>query len=198
MDNYCTLSELKAAIRITDNVDNTLLATSITTASRFVDAWCQRDFTVASGTAIKDYVPSGMYERLPIDDATAIVSVKIDDDLDGTFGDTLTPNVDYQAEPVNAEQSGLPWPYTSLLPIEDGYWPVEWGRKTVRVEATYGWPEIPEAVKQATIMQASRLFARFDSPLGVAGFGEMGAMRVSYKVDPDVAMLLSPFRRIRL
>jgi len=50
-------------------------------------------------------------------------------------------------------------------------------------------------VREATILQASRLFTRLDSPLGVAGFGEMGAMRVSFKGDPDVMMLLAPYRR---
>ena len=198
MADYCTLSELKASIRISDNVDNTLLAAAIESASRFVDAYCQRDFTVAAGTATKDYVPSGMMERLFIDDVTTVVSIKIDDNLDGGFAVTLTPNVDYQLEPVNAEISGMPWPYTSVVPLDDGYWPIEWNRKTVRVEGTFGWPAVPVAVRQATIMQASRLFARLDSPLGVAGFGEMGAMRVSYKIDPDVAMLLNPYRRIRL
>ena len=197
MADYCTVTELKAALRITDDVDNTLLTTSITTASRFIDGYCQRDFVVASGTSTKDYVPSGMLEILPIDDVTNVLSIRIDDDLDGTFATTLAVNVDYQLEPVNAEVSGMTWPYTSILPIDNGYWPIEFGRKTVRVQGTFGWPAVPAAVKQATIMQASRLFARLDSPLGVAGFGEMGAMRVSYKMDPDVAMLLGPFRRIR-
>ena len=197
MANYCTVDQLKAALRITDNVDDTLLSNAIDAASRFVDGYCYRDFDVASGTATKDYIPSGLMERLPIFDATTVVSVKIDDDLDGTFATTLTAGVDYQLEPVNSLVSGLDWPYTSIVPIEDGYWPIEYGRKTVRVEATYGWPAVPAGVEQATLMQASRLFARLDSPLGVAGFGEMGAMRVSYKVDPDVAMLLAPFRRIR-
>lgn len=197
MANYCTVDQLKAALRITDSVDDTLLTNAIDAASRFVDGHCQRDFGAASGTATKDYIPSGLMERLPILDATAVLSVKIDDDLDGSFATTLVAGVDYQLEPVNSEVSGLDWPYTSIVPIEDGYWPIEYGRKTVRVEATYGWPAVPAAVEQATLMQASRLFARLDSPLGVAGFGEMGAMRVSFKVDPDVAMLLNPFRRLR-
>lgn len=197
MANYCTTAELKAALRITDSVDDTLLASAVESASRFIDGYCERDFAAASGTATKDYVPSGMLERLPIDDATTIVSVKIDDDLDGTFATTLVSGTDYQPEPVNQEVSGLTWPYTSLVPLEDGYWPIEWGRATVRVEATYGWSAVPTAVKQATIMQASRLFARLDSPLGVAGFGDMGAMRVSFKMDPDVGMLLGPYRRLR-
>ena len=197
MANYCTVNQLKAAIRITDSVDDTLLDSAIEAASRFVDGYCQRDFAAASGTATKDYIPSGLMERLPIDDATTVVSVKIDDDLDGSFATTLVAGTDYQLEPVNSEVSGLSWPYTSIVPIEDGYWPIEYGRKTVRVEATYGWPAVPKAVEQATLMQASRLFGRLDSPLGVAGFGEMGAMRVSFKIDPDVGMLLNPYRRLR-
>ena len=197
MADYASLSELKAALRITDNVDNTALQAVLTSASRFVDQYCQRDFTVASGTATRDYVPSGRWESLPIDDATSIVSVKIDEDLDQTFSTTLRA-IDFQPEPVNRRVSGNDWVYTRLVPIEDGYWPVWEGRATVRVEATYGWPAVPDGVKTATIIQASRLFTRYDSPLGVAGFGEMGAMRVSFKADPDVQMLLQPYRRIHL
>jgi hypothetical protein len=45
------------------------------------------------------------------------------------------------------------------------------------------------------VIQASRIFKRLDSPLGVAGFGDMGAIRVG-KVDPDVSMLIRPFKKI--
>lgn len=193
MADYCTLAELKTALSIQDSVDDALLESVIDAASRFVDAHCRRDFTVAAGTAARDYAPRGRYEPLPIDDATTIVSVKIDDDLDYSFGETLT-TADWQAEPLNARAAGQSWPYTRLRPLEDGYWPLDrHGRATVRVEATYGWPALPNAVKQATILQASRMFTRYDSPLGVAGFGELGAMRVSSRVDPDVSLLLEPF-----
>jgi len=197
MADYASLSELKSAMRITDNVDDTALQQVLTSASRFVDQYCQRDFTVASGTATRDYVPSGRWEALPIDDATSIVSVKIDEDLDQSYSVTLR-DIDYQPEPVNRQVSDNDWAYTRLVPIEDGYWPVWEGRATVRVEATFGWPEVPNPVKTATIIQAARLFTRFDSPLGVAGFGEMGAMRVSFKADPDVQMLLQPYRRVHI
>lgn len=199
MADYCSLAELKAALSIQDSVDDTILESVIDAASRFVDAHCCRDFTVAAGTASRDYAPSGRYSPLTIDDATSIVAVKIDDDLDYSFGETLVSNVDWQAEPLNGRAAGQDWPYTRLRPLEDGYWPLgRIGRATVRVEATYGWPAVPNAVKQATILQASRMFTRYDSPLGVAGFGEMGAMRVSSRVDPDVAMLLEPFVRVTL
>lgn len=198
MSDYCTLAQLKAALRITDEVDDTQLELAIDSASRFVDQHCERSFPVASGTATRDYVPSGRYAPLDIDDATSIVEVRIDDDLDGTFADVLA-SIDYQPEPVNGLVGGQAWPYTTLRPFEDGYWPLDYHghRATVRVKATYGWPAVPDAVRQATVLQASRLFSRYDSPLGVAGWGDMGVMRVSYRVDPDVAMLLAPYRRVR-
>jgi len=68
---------------------------------------------------------------------------------------------------------------------------------TVQVVGTFGWPSVPFAVKQACILLSLRQFKRYDSPLGVAGFGEMGAMRVS-RLDPDVQALLSPFVKVRM
>ena len=200
MADYCTLSELKASLRITDNVDNTLLASAITAASGWVDSYCERTFE-AAGTAAsaRDYMPSSRYAVLPIDDAVAITSVAIDDGLDGSFATTLT-TADWQAEPLNSRAGGLTLPYMRLRPLEDGYWPLDVfeNRATVRVTARWGWSATPDAVKQATILQAARLFTRLDSPLGVAGFGEMGAMRVSRFLDPDVDALLKPFKRIQL
>ena len=61
----------------------------------------------------------------------------------------------------------------------------------------YGWSSVPVAIKQACIIQASRIFKRLDSPLGVAGFGDLGVMRVSSQLDPDVAQLVSVYRRMR-
>ena len=199
MADYCSLSELKTSLRITDNVDNSLLSQAITSASGWVDGYCGRTFE-AAGTAAtaRDFTPSGRFEVLPIDDATSITSVKIDDDLDGSFATTLR-TVDWQAEPLNSRAGGLTLPYMRLRPLEDGYWPrdVFENRATVRVTATWGWSATPEAVKQATILHAARIFTRLDSPLGVAGFGDMGAMRVSRYSDPDVDLLLKPYRRIQ-
>ena len=194
--NYATLAQVKSALRITDQIDDGLLNTAINSASRWVDGWCDRDFTVAAGTAVREYIPTGTYEPLMIDDCTEIVSVKIDDNLDRTFAVTLR-DIDFQAEPRNDFVYGLLLPITRIRPFEDGYWPTWRGQATVRVEATFGWPAVPEPIREATILQASRLFTRLDSPLGVAGFGDMGAMRVSRFVDPDVEQLLAPYRRIR-
>ena len=196
MANYATLAQVKSALRITDQIDDALLNTAIDAASRWVDGYCGRSFVAASGTAVRDYVPTGRMEPLLVDDLTDVVSIRIDEDLDRTFATTLAP-IDFQLEPVNSLSFANPYPYTTIRPQEDGYWPTVFGRATVRVEATFGWPAVPDAIREATILQASRLFTRLDSPLGVAGFGDMGAMRVSFRGDPDVLMLLTPYRRAK-
>ena len=193
--DYATLAQVKAALRITDQIDDALLDTSIDAASRWVDGWCGRTFTPASGTSVKEYVPSGRMEPLFVNDLTDVVSIRIDEDLDRTFSTTLN-EIDFQLEPVNGA-FGNDFPFYIIRPQEDGFWPTSFGRATVRVEATFGWPEIPDAVREATILQASRLYTRLSSPVGVVSFGDMGAVRVSRFVDPDVEMLLAPYRRAK-
>jgi len=197
MADYCTLSELKQAMRITDQMDDSLLRSAIEAASRFVDGYCQRSFTVASGTATRDFVPSGRFEPLYIDDATSVSGISIDDDLDYSFATPLRADVDYQLEPVRSTADGLAFPYFRVLPVEDGYWPTWDGRATVRVTGTFGWEAVPDPVKIATILHAQRIYTRFSSPAGVISFGDMGAIRVSKFVDPDVELLLTPYRRLQ-
>lgn len=56
--------------------------------------------------------------------------------------------------------------------------------------------EVPAAIKLATLIQATRLMKRRDSPEGALGFADVGVIRLSGK-DPDVAALLEPFKRLR-
>jgi hypothetical protein len=67
----------------------------------------------------------------------------------------------------------------------------------VEVTGTFGWATVPTAVKQATILLAMRQFKRYDSPLGIAGFSDLGAVTVR-SVDPDVEKLIAPFRKVRM
>ena len=190
-NGYATLEQIKAAVRITDAVDDSLLEMAVESASRMIDAECDRNF-YSSGTATRDFVPADSY-IVYTDDLTSISSVKIDDAGEGTFEITLQ-TTDYQAEPVNQLVSGNTFPITRLRMIGDYLLPIWYDQATVRIEGVYGFAPTPIQVTQACIIQASRIYKRLDSPLGVAGFGDMGAMRVG-KTDPDVAMLIRPFKK---
>ena len=190
-NGYASLSQIKAAARITDAVDDSLLEMAVESASRMIDAECDRNF-YSSGTATRDFTPNDLY-TVDTDDLTSIVSVKLDDTGDLTFPITIAVT-DYQTEPLNQRVSGNPYPIYRLRMIGDYLLPI-WGRQaTVRIQGVYGFTPLPIQVTQACIIQAIRIFKRLDSPLGVAGFGDMGAIRVG-KVDPDVAMLIRPFKK---
>jgi hypothetical protein len=192
-NGYCSLAEIKAAARIpvSDTQDDTLLELSVEAASRAIDGHTGRHF-YQSGTATRYYVPTSTIV-CGIDDVAGIATVAISSAADGVYDITLGA-ADLQYEPLNRRVAGLAFPSTRLRMIGDYSFPTTWdGEATVRVQANFGFgTAVPTEIKQAAIVLASRFYKRFDSPLGVAGFGDMGAMRVS-RVDPDVQAILSPF-----
>jgi uncharacterized phage protein (predicted DNA packaging) len=192
-NGYCTLNELKASLRITDNVDDTLLELAIESASREIDSSCERTF-YNMGTATRNFVAQDAYYT-EIDDLISITHLKTDPDGDGSYTITWSAS-DYQLEPLNGFVSGIVSPSTGIRAKDTYLFPVEEGEALVEVRGVWGWSATPVAVKQATIIMASRLYKRNDSPLGVAGFGDIGVVRVA-KLDPDVEALIMPFKKPR-
>ena len=170
---------------------------AVESASRLIDAYCGRNFLLG-GTATRYYNTDDPYV-VQIDDARSISAVSTSSSENGVFDISfnMTPRTgDIQAEPINDYVGGLVWPFTRLRAIGDYVFPVD-KENTVEVTAVFGFPNIPVTVTQATILQSSRIFARLQSPLGVAGFGDMGIMRVGRSLDPDVSQLIEGYRRFR-
>ena len=194
-NGYASLAETKAALRISDAIDDTLLEMAIESASRLIDGYASRNF-YSSGTATRYYVADNEFVVQLDDLANGTVTVRSSEQGNGLF-DVTWDTDDYQLEPLNAVLDGQAWPYTSIRAIGDYLWPIEGGEALVQITGTWGWPALPIAIKQACIIQASRIYKRLDSPLGVAGFGDLGAIRVSRNLDPDVEQLVMPYKRMR-
>jgi hypothetical protein len=192
-NGYCSLNELKASLRITDNVDDALLELAVESASREIDSSCERTF-YNMGTATRYFVAQDAFYT-EIDDLISITHLKTDPDGDGSYTITWSAT-DYQLEPLNGFVSGIVSPSTGIRAKDTYLFPVEEGEALVEVRGVWGWSATPVAVKQATIIMASRLYKRNDSPLGVAGFGDIGVVRVA-KLDPDVEALIMPFKKPR-
>jgi hypothetical protein len=192
-NGYATLSDVKASLRLTDNIDDALLNTAIESASRMIDGFTARTFSNA-GTAVRNFAATDEI-NLIIDDAITVLEVASTDEIGGNY--TVWKPTDFQLEPINSRSDGLYMPFTSIRAVNDYLWPVVDQQALVRVTGTWGFPAIPIAIKQATIIQSSRLYKRLDSPLGVAGFGDMGAIRVGRYLDPDVEQLVMPFKIMR-
>jgi len=196
VNGYCTLAQLKAALRITDTLDNDLLEVAIESASREIDGACERVFYSTSGTRV--YAPQNIY-LVQTDDIVSVTTVKTS--TDGVTFNTTLAATDYQLEPLNGIAGGLVSPFTQIRAVGDYLWPAYSPQTIFHLEASvqvvgvFGWSAVPTAIKQATIILAMRLFKRLDSPLGIAGFGDMGQMRVG-RFDPDVDALLAPFRKV--
>jgi len=131
-----------------------------------------------------------------IDDLRSLTTLKTAQDGDRVF-DTTWAEKDYQLEPLNGIVGGIPHPATLIRATDDYLFPMDGGEALVQVTGNWGWDTVPTAITQATVILASRIYKRNDSPLGVAGFGDLGAIRVS-RIDPDVQMLIQPFMKVRM
>jgi hypothetical protein len=192
-NGYATLAQVKGALRITDSVDDSLLEMAIESASRLIDGYTYRYFYNA-GTATRDFVASDSYLTI-IDDLISLSELKTTDEIGSEY--VTWGTADYQLRPVNGKQDGLNVPYTSILSTDDLLFNILGEQALVRVTGVWGWSAVPIAVTQATIIQSSRIYKRLDSPLGVAGFGDLGAIRVGRALDPDVEQLVMPYRIMR-
>jgi hypothetical protein len=202
-NGYATKNQIKAALRIgtADVLDDDLIDNCAGAASRLIDGYCNRKFWSVGSATSRVYTAEDDYYCSIDDIAGTALTLKTSSLADGVFDVTWTVT-DYQLEPLNGNLDGLTWSYDKIRAVGDYLFPnvnANYGTQAlVQVTAIFGWPSVPEPVTQATIIQASRLFKRYDSPLGVAGFGDMGAIRVSRALDPDVAQLVEPYRRMRL
>lgn len=192
-NGYCSLADVKGALRITDTVDDSLLELAVESASRQIDGHCERVFY--NGVETRIFTPSDSYVCI-IDDVASLTTLKTSSDADGVF-DITWQTSDYQLEPLNGKSGGLVTPATQIRAVGDYTFPVDAQDATVQITGTFGWSAVPTAVRQASILLASRQYKRYDSPLGVTGFGDLGVIRVS-NIDPDIAKLLEPFMRVRM
>ena len=192
-NGYATLLQIKSAIGISDGIDDPMLEMAIESASRQIDSYTERYFYNA-GTATKIFAPLDEWV-CPTEDFITLTQVQTSED--GESWDTTWGTEDWQAEPLNGRAGGLVTSYTQIRAVEDYLFPYRQGEATVRLTGTWGWSAVPIAITQATVILASRIFKRLDSPLGIIS-GELGSMRVGFRLDPDVQHLIEPYRKIRM
>ena len=204
-NGYCSLADVKAAARITDDIDDTLLELSIESASREIDSYTERVFyqTGSEGTPVaRVYVPQDLYV-VETDDIISVTTLKTDSNGDGTF-DTTFDVSDFQLEPLNGLAGGIETPFTRIRAVGTYLWPtyeprnVDANQASVQVTGVFGFATVPTAVRQACILSALRQYKRYESPTGVLGFSDIGAVRVGTKLDPDVERMIQPYRKVRM
>lgn len=191
---YCTLNQVKDSLRIplSDTVDDTLLELAINAASRDIDQATERQFF--STTATRIYTPQDSLIT-KIDDLISLTSLKVSSAADGVF-DLTFKSSDLQLEPLNGLVGGIPVPFDQIRAVGDFTYPISGGEATVQVTGVFGFPSVPAAIEQATVLLSARVFKRNDSPGGVMGMSDIGVVRVSFK-DPDIERLIMPYKKLR-
>jgi uncharacterized phiE125 gp8 family phage protein len=194
--DYVTTAQLKAYLHIGDAADDTQLALAIAAASRAIDRETNRQFGAVTLAETRHYTAAWDKHRgrwvVQIDDLANLTGAAFTlvDEAGSTTG-TITA---YTLQPFNAADRGRP--YQSIM-VQSTSTGMPCGRDgEVAGSAIWGWTAVPDPVVQATLLQASRVFARRGSPFGIAGSPEAGnELRLLARVDPDVAVAVGPYRR---
>ena len=194
--NYIEPEELADFVHTDVESDRVELTSAISSASRAIDEATYRQFgSVTAETRI--YTPRWSAARgmwvIECDDFTALTKIELDTAGDGTFatevsvsGAVLLP-LNNVAKGRVFERVGLRSTVTAVSTL---------GKGSVRLTSPWGWPAYPETIVTGTKLQASRFFARRNSPYGVAGSPDQGSeIRLLAKADPDVILAVRSFKR---
>lgn len=191
--DYVELDRMRSLLRISsdsDTADDVHLRVSIAAASRAVDRACNRQFGQVTTSTTRRYTAFYSNTRgkyvVEIDDLYSTSGLAVTND-----GTALTITTDYYLLPLNAAADGKP--YTKI--VFEGS--VSTGEGDISIaSAKWGWETIPLNIVEATGLQAARFVKRRDAPFGIAGSPEMGnELRLLAKLDPDVEVLVAPYRR---
>ncbi|SHU12679.1 Uncharacterised protein [Mycobacteroides abscessus subsp. abscessus] len=197
---YAETSDLAGWLGVSDDPG---LALPIEAASRAIDKATGRQFGLTDSQT-REYTPRWDRGRTVVDtdDMAAVPTLVETLASDGTVVDTVT---NFVVTPRNAERNGKP--YTA---IEYGGMGGDWwygygygncyphpSVRTVRVTAEFGWGAIPNAIVQATLIQAGRFLQRRTSPMPLQ-MQQIDDIRYQWgagELDADIAASLGPYVR---
>ena len=196
---YRTVSELKGWLGLSGTGQDTNLGYALDAATAAIDAYTGRQFDIDAAVVTRLYDCEYM-DYAEVDDiATSTGLIVKTLNADGSVNETLTLNTDYYLAPYNADKVEPVMPFTKIimaLEKSGKVLPTE-HRQGLSVTAKFGFSAVPDAIEQATLIQASRFFQRKNSPMGFSGNPETGQPTVVFltELDPDVKNLVKPFKK---
>jgi len=202
-DQYCTVAELKAMIGLTSSSQDTNISNAIDGASRQIDQLCGRNFYITDSATDKYFNPQNNY-YLDVPDIanTTNLVIKLDTNDDGTHDTTLTENTDFYLKPINTTDvdgdDNAPFGTIEIIHSRTSKHFDPKIVKNVKITAFWGFPQVPQAIKMACLLQASRLWKRKDSPFGTYGSGDTGKKELFQKFDPDAKSLIMGYKKRKL
>lgn len=200
---YCTVDEVKAQSQKQFDTYDGVLTAMILAASESIDNYCNRPdgFIAGDSATARIYAGSGMmWQR--IDECVEVTQVEVKDSpTDDEY--ELWPSTDWIAFAGDPKWPNFNGPRYHAVKIDIASGTYEIFPKsefpTVRITARWGYAEtVPDVVKQACIVQVSRMSKRGQSGWADSiATGDMGSMNYRKLLDPDVQFMLKMGRLIR-
>ena len=197
-NGYCTLAEIKTYLGLSGSGQDDNLENAIEGTSREIDAICGRFFYQTTSEA-KYFTPvNPIYLEVPDISTPSGLAVLIDTNDNGTHDTTLTINTDFYTSPLDAgnDVDGVQYQPITEIKILDTRSSERFDTtivKQVKVTCQWGWSAVPHAIRQATLIQATRLFKRKDTPFTVYGSEQTGTVELFQKFDPDAMKLIKRY-----
>lgn len=190
---YASLTLMRDWLRIRnieDTDDDGLLRLKLSAASRAVDGTTHRQFGKEDTPVERTY--DVRWSRTLNAYVVDVDDIMDTTDLVITVDGTVVVAADYKLRPRNAIADGRPYTRVVLggaVAVTDGEF---------SGLGLWGWnAPWPDEVTESTMLQASRLNIRRDSPYGIAGGADgSGELRLLARLDPDVAPLVADLVRV--
>lgn len=185
---YANVDQIRERMRIPDTIDDSRLSVLLDTAAEMIDTDTGRTF--GQVTATKTFVPCFPY-ALDVPPLISITTLKTDDDESGTYETTWSAS-DYE---LDGWTTGGTSPLEIVRAVGSRTFPLptSMGRKRlVQIAGSWGYSTTPEAIVEANMLLASRLWHRAGAPLGVQSFGDVGVSYVR-STDPDYLHLIGRY-----
>jgi len=162
-DAYATAEEYRARVDQSDATGDDILLTQLAAVTQYLKNRLGRFFTRDAAVVVRTFDGNGQ-RRLYVPDIATATGLIVKVDLDGDFDfdnpdETLTLGTHFWVGPANADKGPEVWPfeYLEIVPYNArlGAWPEQ--ARAVQVTASFGWPAVPGAIKEATISVTRQL-----------------------------------------
>ena len=182
---------------VTDVIDDATLESVVTAISRAIDNVTGRRFYRNTVDETRYYTAEEGDIFFCPDDIGSITTLKMDQDGDRTYEETLTTS-DYDLMPYNASADG--WPYTWIETTPQGDYSFSRMRKGIEIIGKFGFASsTPATIKEACLLLAEKQFKRKDAVFGMAGAADLGTVvamaRRAILADSEIQLMLDPYKR---
>jgi hypothetical protein len=160
LDSYADAEAYKDALKGTSSADDTVIDNRLDAVARLIDA----ELVLPAGTFNADAAAQRFFDGngeaiMDLDAFATLTTVDVDTGLGGTFSQSVTVS-NIELRPYNVAARSEPYTSVRLKPFAANTELAKWtkGPRTVRITADWGWPAVPELVRDLNIALAHDLW----------------------------------------